>query len=241
MSDNWLTIARQLACHGFEVHLLDLRNHGRSPHTSSHTYKEMCEDICDYFAVNSIERGAILGHSMGGKLAMYFALCNPGKLSHLAVVDIAPSDYSQHNPGYHQGIIHNLMAVDLADHSRRSTLIAEINERLHDHRLTMFLGKSIQRDERGQFFWRLNLPVLLNSLPGIVKGFDELRHLGPSKVPTLFVRGEQSDYIQPKHEVDRIQFFPDSEVDTIAGGTHWLHIDQPERLVERLLRLMVRT
>ncbi len=238
MSDNWLTIGNELASHGFEVHLLDLRNHGRSPHAPSHTYKDMSEDVLHYFDTRNIERGALIGHSMGGKLAMYFALLHPEKLSHLAVIDIAPSDYSRHNPGYHLNIIHNLMAVDLGKHKRRSTLIADITERLHDHRLGMFLGKSIQRDEKGNFYWRLNLPVLLGSLPGIVKGFDELRYLGPGKVPTLFVRGEKSDYIQSKHEVDRVQFFPESEVETIAGGGHWLHIEQPKRLVERLLRFI---
>ena len=238
MSDNWVSIAKELARHGFAVHLLDLRNHGRSPHTSSHTYQEMCEDILEYFNYENLTQVSLIGHSMGGKLAMHFGLLYPEKLSHLGVIDIAPSDYSKHNLGYHSNIIHNLMAVDLAGHKSRRTILEEIRHRLHDSRLTMFLGKSIWATGGNTFGWKLNLPVLLKSLPDISCGFDELKRYGPSAVRTLFVRGEKSDYIQPHHEADRMRYFPDSSVVSVAGAGHWLHIEQPDRLLGALVEFM---
>lgn len=238
MSDNWMSIAKELAPHGYAVHLLDLRNHGKSPHTPSHTYQEMCEDILGYFKDEHITRVSLIGHSMGGKLAMYFGLLYPEKLSHLGVIDIAPSDYSKHNPGYHSNIIHNLMAVDLAGHKSRRTIVEEIRYRLNDYRLTMFLGKSLRAEGGNTFAWKLNLPVLLKSLPDISCGFDELKRYGPSTVNTLFVRGEKSDYIQARHEKDRTTYFPDSSVVSVAGAGHWLHIEQPARLLGALIEFI---
>lgn len=239
MSDNWVTIAKQLASHGFAVHLLDLRNHGNSPHASSHTYREMCEDVLTYFKDENITRARLVGHSMGGKVAMNFALLYPEKLSQLAVVDIAPSDYSKHNFGYHSNIIHNLMAIDLSAHESRRTILEEIRQRLHDYQLTMFLGKSIQAKGRNSFVWKVNLPVLLANLPLIAEGLDKLKPLAPCKVQTLFIRGEKSDYIQACHEPDRVTFFPDSSVVSIPGGGHWLHMDQPERFLATLIDFFI--
>lgn len=238
MSDNWISIAKELARRGFGVHLLDLRNHGRSPHTPSHTYQEMCEDILGYLKGENITRASLIGHSMGGKLAMYFALLYPEKLSHLGVIDIAPSDYSKHNPGYQINIIHNLMGIDLSEHMTRRTILEEIRYRLHDSRLTRFLGKSILHAGKNTFVWKLNLPVLLKSLPDISCGLDDLKWCGPSAVPTLFVRGEKSDYIQAHHEADRITYFPDSSVVSIAGAGHWLHIEKPDRLLGTLINFI---
>lgn len=238
MSDNWVSIGKELSLHGLSVHLLDLRNHGKSPHTSSHTYQDMCEDILEYFNDHSITRASLVGHSMGGKLAMYFGLLHPERVSHLGVIDIAPSDYSKHNPGYHVNIIHNLMAIDLSAHRSRRTLLEEIRHRLNDYQLTMFLGKSIGQAGGNSFVWKLNLPVLLKSLPGIFYGFDELKRHAPSAIPTLFVRGEKSDYIQGRNEADRMTYFPDSSVVSVAGAGHWLHIEQPEKLLGALINLI---
>ncbi|BHH81833.1 alpha/beta fold hydrolase [Desulforhopalus sp. 52FAK] len=235
MSDNWLGVGKALANHGFNVHLVDLRNHGRSPQRAPHTYMEMCADLAAYFIQKNLTKAIFVGHSMGGKLAMAFGLLHPEKLSHIAVIDIAPSDYSRHSPGYHLNIIHNLMAVDLSAHTSRKTLIEDVRRRLHDYRLTMFLGKSVGRGEDGQFYWRLNLPVLLESLPDVLAGFTTLDDYAPATVPTLFVRGEKSDYIQDSNEGDRLKYFPDSEVVSVVGGGHWLHVEQPDRLIEKLL------
>ena len=239
MSDNWVSIAKELAGHGFAVHLLDLRNHGKSPHTQSHTYKEMCEDILAYFRDEKLTSVGLIGHSMGGKLAMYFGLLYPEKLSHLVVVDIAPADYSKHNSGYHSNILHHLMAIDLSSHVSRRTILEEIRHRLHDYRLTMFLGKSLQPRGKGAFAWKLNLPVLLENLPGMYEGLDELDRYAPSALSTLFVRGEKSDYIQAHHEPERMKYFPDSSVVSIVGAGHWLHIEQPDRFAAALLEFLV--
>ena len=239
MSDNWVSIAKELARHGFAVHLLDLRNHGRSPHTLSHTYKDMCEDLLAYFVDEKLTRVSFVGHSMGGKLAMHFGLLYPDKVSHLAIVDIAPADYSKDHSGYHSNIIHNLMAIDLSSHESRRTILEEIRHRLNDYRLTMFLGKSLQLRGKGKFSWKLNLPVLLESLPGIYGGLDELNRYAPSAVRTLFVRGEKSDYIQAHHEPKRMKYFPTSSVVSITGAGHWLHIEQPDRLVAALQNFIV--
>jgi pimeloyl-ACP methyl ester carboxylesterase len=240
MSDNWLTVGRDLGRQGFAVHLLDLRNHGQSPHGPSHTYEDMCADLLEYFQQENIAKAGLVGHSMGGKCAMYFALLHPEKLYDLVVVDIAPSDYKKQNVAYHTNIIYNLMAIDLLAHKSRQTLVEEIRNRLNDSRLAMFLGKSIMRKEDGRFCWKLNLSVLLESVTFLSRGMDEVQQHAPCLVPTLFVRGEKSDFIQPRHEPDRVKYFPRSEMTTIVHAGHWLHMEQPDRLLAVLLEFLRR-
>lgn len=230
MSDNWRTIAEMLTQKGFAVHLLDMRNHGRSPHMPTHTYPDMCDDLNIYLEQEKLAQVSIMGHSMGGKTAMFFGLLHPEKIKHLAVIDIAPASYAHHNASHHSNIINNLMAIDLSAYQNRQALTDEIQRRLNDYALAMFLGKSITRDAQANFKWKLNLPILLKYLPSISVGLEDLKPQAPSPVETLFIRGEHSDYIRPEHEPERMTYYPRSKIITIDNAGHWLHAEQPEKL-----------
>ncbi len=234
MSDNWLTIARALAANGFCVHVPDLRNHGRSPHALTHRYTDMSDDLMEYLDLNSLDTVHIIGHSMGGKLAMIFALLYPERMDRLVVVDIAPSAYA--DSSYHANIIDTLIDIDLTTHLKRSTIVDELISRLKDQRLAMFLTKSVVWDDKEAcYLWRLNLPVLKKYLPHLQIGLHELTIHAPCPVPTCFIKGNGSPYYRPEHEADRLFFFPDSEVVGVAAAGHWVHSDQPLRLQEIVL------
>jgi len=234
MSDNWFTIARALAAQGFCVHLPDLRNHGRSGHAMTHRYTDMCDDVEEYLDHNGLDVVHIIGHSMGGKLAMIFALLSPERLGKLVVVDIATSAYG--DSSYHSDIIDILMDIDLTVHHRRSTIEDELSARLKDKRLAMFLSKNIFWNNKEAYYsWRLNLPVLKKYLHHLQIGLQELTIHAPSPVPTCFIKGNDSPYYRAEHEADRVFFFPDSEVVGVAAAGHWVHTDQPLRLQEIVL------
>lgn len=234
MSDNWLSIARALVENGYCVHLLDLRNHGRSPNSDTHRYTDMTDDLEEYLNHNSLDVVHIIGHSMGGKLAMIFALLYPERLDKLVVVDIAPSVYLDIT--YHSEIVDALMDIDLAAHSQRGTIRNELTVRLRDQGLAMFLTKNIIWDDReSSYTWKINLPVLKKYLHHLQRGLDELAIHTPCPVPTCFIKGNESPYYGPENEEDRLFFFPDSEVVGIPEAGHWVHSDQPQRFQQTVL------
>lgn len=234
MSDNWLSIGKALAAKGCAVHLPDLRNHGRSPHADTHGYPDMCDDLLEYLeGQKPVGKVRIIGHSMGGKLGMIFALLHPEMVAKLVVVDIAPADYRGPDNTFHIRLIDILQQIDLSAHRERGTIREELEKRLHDRRLAMFLSKNIDRDgTSAAFSWKFNLPVLKKYIRLLQIGLDELEIHAPCPVPTLFIKGNQSDYYLPKHDHDRLRFFPDSEVVTIDNAGHWLHSEQPEKFLD---------
>lgn len=234
MSDNWLTIGRDLADLGLSSHLLDLRNHGRSPHAPTHRYPDMVDDLLEYLDRQALGRVDIIGHSMGGKLAMIFGLLEPDRINRLAIVDIAPSDYrSSDNTYHHTRILDSLLAVDLQAHQSRGTIRRELSARLDDNALASFLSKNIYRDRlSGRFAWKINLPVLRKFAEHIQIGLEELELYAPCQSPVLFIRGKRSTFYLPDHEPDRRTFFPNSAVITIDDAGHWVHSEQPDRFFD---------
>lgn len=236
MSDNWLTVGRELARHGLTVHIPDLRNHGRSPHTETHRYPEMSDDLLDYFGQQDLQRATIIGHSMGGKVAMIFALLHPEKVEKLVVVDIAPVDYRLPGNSFHRNLIDTLLEIDLNKFHERGAIRLELERRLHDLQLAAFLAKNIARQQlAGKFRWKCNLEVLQKYLQHLHIGLDELEIHAPCPVPTLFVKGNESDYYLPQHDTERLFFFPDSEVTGIDNAGHWVHSEQSERFLGAVL------
>ena len=232
-SDNWATIGNGLAEHGFCVHLLDLRNHGRSPHTDTHRYPDMCDDLLTYLDHNNLETANIIGHSMGGKVAMTFGLLDPERIAKLVIVDIAPSDYRNPENIFHANVIDALLKIDLKEHASRLTIREDLEAMLSDHDLVMFLSKNIGRDkDSNSFQWKLNLPVLLKFHQHLSIGLEELQIYAPCPVPTLFVKGNDSPYYLAEHEADRLNFFQDSRIVGIDDAGHWVHSDQPEIFLE---------
>ena len=234
MSDNWLTIGRSLADRGLSTHLLDLRNHGSSPHAPTHRYPDMVDDLLGYLDRQALDRVDIIGHSMGGKLAMIFGLLEPERVNRLVIVDIAPSDYRSSNNNYfHTHIVYSLLGVDLHAHQSRGTIRKELSARLKDNALALFLTKNIYRDRTsGRFAWKINLPVLKKFAEHIQIGLEELELYAPCLSPVLFIRGKKSTFYLPDHEPDRRTFFPNSAVITIDDAGHWVHSEQPDRFLD---------
>lgn len=239
MSDNWLTIAREIAANGFRCHIPDLRNHGRSPHSSTHRYTDMVDDLLDYCADHKLDRFMLLGHSMGGKLAMILSLLHPEMVERLVVVDMAPADYRSPANTFHHDLIDTLLAIDLLAARDRGTIRLQLEQRLDDRRLAAFLAKNITRDSSsGRFHWRCNLPVLMQYLAHLQVGLDDLEPYAPSPVPALFIKGNDSDYYLPEHDEQRIRLFPDSNVVGIDKAGHWVHSEQSAQFIAITVRYL---
>lgn len=223
---NWASIARRLA-ERRRVVALDLRNHGASPWTDDMTYPAMAADIRDVIA--PLGRCAVVGHSMGGKVAMATALLYPGLVERLAVVDIAPVPYTGRQ---HGDYIRAMQAVDLAGTQRRAEVEEALRPGVDDPAIRAFLLQNLAPDETGGLRWRLNLAVLGGALPDIM-GWPDLagrRYDGPVR----FLAGETSDYIRPEsHEALR-GYFPRAEIVTVANAGHWPHAEQPEAFLRLL-------
>ncbi len=222
-SDNWQTIAKGLA----DQHLVitpDLRNHGRSPHVPGHTYPEMAEDMKAFMEAHWMFSTALVGHSMGGKVAMQLALSHPDLVERLAVVDIAPGRAADN----HSSIFDALQGMDLSKIKTRQEAEAYLSEQIPDMGTRQFLLKNITREADGSFTWKMNLPVLRQHFDDIlapVEGMD------PFDKPVLFVRGSRSDYIKDTDFPLIKSLFPKAEVVTVEGAGHWVHADKPAELL----------
>jgi pimeloyl-ACP methyl ester carboxylesterase len=222
---NWRSFASSMA-DSRQLHLLDLRNHGRSPHDDAMNYPLMVADMFAYMDRQSLQTVTLLGHSMGGKVAMLAALQAPERISDLVVVDIAPVATGQDHAPY----IRAMQSINLERLTRRESASEMLADAVPDAGLRQFLLQNLERDDCG-FRWRLNLPALAASMPALT-GFP----LEPGKEhyrgPALFVRGEISDYV-PVHHYDKIRkHFPAAEIRTVGGAGHWLHAEKPKDFSE---------
>lgn len=238
--DNWLTIARQLSaiC---EVFLVDQRNHGRSPHSPDHSYRLLAEDLHELMDDHDIDKPVILGHSMGGKAAMWFAAAYPSRISRLIVADISPRDYSEDNDpnnqaGYHRRLMESMLSVDFSEVTALGDIERQLEPVIPDKSLRSFLLKNVTKSERGNYQWRLNLPALLNNLKNLSGGLEEYYTKGFSfrQFPVLFIRGERSRYISEKDLPVIENLFPGAKVVTLQNAGHWLHAEQPEAFIREL-------
>ena len=225
MSDNWKTIGHQFATDGFQVHLLDLRNHGKSLHSDEFSYEIMAQDIFEYCQVNTLERINMLGHSMGGKTAMLFAAKHPEIVEKLIVADIGPKFYQQHN----QTILEGLNAVDFSLKPSRNEVEEIVSKYITDFGTRQFLLKSLYWQEPGQLAFRFNLAVFNGAMHEIGKPLLENAIYNK---PTLFIRGGNSDYILEEDFETIKNHFPDSRIETIPGVGHWLHAENPKLFYE---------
>jgi esterase len=230
--DNLNTLAKALADR-FRVVLVDLRNHGRSPHAPTMDLSEMAADIAQLQDQLGITSSVVLGHSLGGKVAMQLALSDASRVQKLIVADIAPVTYSAH----HQSVFAALESVDLAALQNRQQADAQMAQQLGDAGLRQFLLKALyqfKQQEKTQYRWRFNLPVLHQCYPAILAAPTGT----PFSGPTLFIKGGQSDYILPEHEAVMRKLFPVFQLSLIADAGHWLHGEKPvefNRLVELFL------
>lgn len=220
MSDNWKTLATQFAANGYQVHLLDLRNHGRSFHSDDFSYELMAQDVYEYCQANHLQKINIIGHSMGGKVAMLLATNYPDLIQKLIVADIGPKYYAPH----HQEILAGLNAVDFSTQPSRNEVDAILTAHIPDFGTRQFLLKSLYWQEPGQLAFRFNLAVFNQKITEIGKALPEQNVF---TAPTLFIRGGNSSYILDE-DLEKIQHhFPNMQLQTIPNAGHWLHAENP--------------
>jgi len=225
MSDNWKTLGVQFAEAGFEVHMLDLRNHGRSFHSDDFTYDAMTQDILAYCQANHLSKIYLIGHSMGGKVAMNLASLHPDLVEKLIVADIGPKYY----PPHHQDILNGLSAVDFSQKPERNEVDDILKQHISIFSVRQFLMKSLYWKEPGQLSFRFNVPVFMESYEEIGK---ELPSNQTFNKPTLFIRGGVSNYILDDDFVAIQQQFPQAQLSTIPEVGHWLHAENPAAFYE---------
>lgn len=220
MSDNWKTLGTQFAEDGFQVHLLDLRNHGRSFHSEEFSYEVMVQDVYDYCQENNLASINIIGHSMGGKVAMLLATTYLELVEKLIVADIGPKHYAPH----HQDILTGLNAVDFSVKPSRNDVEDIMKNYITDFGTRQFLMKSLFWQEPGQLDFRFNLSVFNKKIEEI--GMALAVNLVFEK-PTLFIRGGNSNYILDDDFENIKSHFPNATIETIPLVGHWLHAENP--------------
>ena len=227
ISDNWVTYGKRIAAEGFEVYIPDLRNHGRSFHSDTFNYIALTEDLYDFIEDNEIENPIIMGHSMGGKIAMGYALENPSSVKKLAVIDIAPKAYGPRKS--HKKIIEAMTSIDLSKIKTRRDAEEKIAEIIKEERIRLFILKNLKRKSDGSFEWMINIDAIANNLDEM---FDKIESQNSYSKPSLFIRGGNSDYILPEDYPVIRKYFPNAEIITIEDTSHWVHAEQPEKFYQ---------
>lgn len=231
MLDNWRTLARSLE-NTYQCILVDLRNHGRSPDDAEMNYSVMADDVLELINDLQMEQPVIMGHSMGGKVAMQFAFLYPKRLSKLIVVDIAPRKY----PPHHDEVISAIEAIQPEALTDRSQAEEVLRSHLGDDEATIqFLLKNISRKPEGGFEWKANMPVLIAEYDSLMA---EVTSDTPFTMPVLYVKGAKSNSISPADEDQIRDLFPNSTLVTIPDAGHWVHADQPAALLDVVLSFL---
>lgn len=228
-ADNWFSIARELE-NDYELYLVDQRNHGDSPHAEEWDYEVMVEDLRELIDEEGLSEIFLMGHSMGGKTAMNFAVTYPDRVEKLIVADIAPRYY----PIHHQTILEGLNSINLAEIQSRKDADDQLAKYITIPGIRQFLLKSLGRDRNG-FYWKINLPVITEKIEEVGKALeDDTVYDGP----TLFLAGANSNYIQQSDLPDILEHFPNYEIEFIEGAGHWLHAEKPEAVIREIKRFL---
>ena len=229
-SDNWHLFGKIFGMH-FHTFALDARNHGRSPHSEVFHYQAMSEDVIEFLDHHQIPSATLLGHSMGGKTAALTALCHPERVDKLIVVDIAPRSYQTH----HDLVLDALTSLNLSSFEFRKDIDHALAQTIQDISVRQFLMKNLLRDANGRFQWKMNLEV-------IEKNYAQINEELPSDKqydkPTLFIRGEHSEYIGMGDLPGIHRLFPKAEVITVNNAGHWVHVDAPEEFTANVLAFL---
>src|ERR1700722_7453889 len=220
-ADNWQTVGKQFAEH-FTVYFIDLRNHGQSPHSTEWNYEVMSEDINELMQDEGIDKAILLGHSMGGKVAMQFTVRHPEKVEKLVVVDIGPKKY----PVTNQFVIDAIDSFDLSAVKIRKEVDTLLTPFIQDFGTRQFLLKNLYWTEEQKLAWKFNYEVIKQN----IKTVGEVTPMPamPIGIPVLFIKGERSDYIFPGDVKLITSMFPNAKLVVIAGAGHWVHADKPQ-------------
>jgi len=228
MSDNWMSIGKKLS-DNYRVIIPDLRNHGSSPHDRAWDYNVMTRDLDELIQSLNIDRFHLMGHSMGGKVAMNYVRVFGDKVQKLIVIDIAPRYY----PVHHQKILEALLSVDLENIQTRKEAEEQLERHIDNWGIRQFLLKNLKRDDEG-FKWKFNLNIINEQIENVgaeISGFV-------AEVPTLFVAGSGSDYINQQDKTEIRELFTNSLIISIKGAGHWIHADKPDEFLESVTRFL---
>lgn len=226
ISDNWVSIARTLG-EQYTVYVPDLRNHGHSPHSTVFDFAVLEDDLLELTEEYSLENLVLMGHSLGGKTAMYFALHHPQSIKKLIIVDISLRKAPVNTE--HQALIDAMLGVDFTRVSARSDVNRQLERTIHSLRLRQFLLKNVYWRDDKTLDWRLNLHAINENLLNIFEGVDVN---GLYTGPALFIRGGRSDYIRDEDLGELKNKFPGALVKTIPEAGHWVHADAPGEFLE---------
>jgi pimeloyl-ACP methyl ester carboxylesterase len=227
-SDNWVSLARKLG-EQYAVYVPDLRNHGQSPHSPVFDFAVLEDDLLELTEEYSLKDIVLMGHSLGGKTAMYFALHHPQSIKKLIVVDISLHKAPENTE--HQMLIDAMLGVDFSGVSARSDVERQLETRVHSKKLRQFLLKNVYWRDKRTLDWRLNLQAINENLLNIFEGVDVS---GQYTGPALFIRGGRSDYIREEDIKELKIKFPGALVKTIPEAGHWVHSDSPGEFLEAL-------
>ena len=243
-SDNWVSIARRLGIY-YRVILVDQRNHGNSPHAHTHTYTDMANDLFEVVRELGVEQFHLVGHSMGGRVAMQFQTLYPNCVKSMVIVDVSPWSYLGTDSWFrtsfaeHKSIIRGLKGLPLQQIKSRQEADRLLSESISSEKLRQFLFKNLRRNADGGFYWAINLPVLENSLEDILLGVDVDARMVQS-LNVLFIKGGNSVYIPKERIPELTELYPRAQAVTIEEAGHWVHAEQPDALVDEILAFFAR-
>jgi len=227
-SRNWRFIAKKLAEH-YHIYVVDMRNHGLSPHVAAMDYPSMADDLKIFMNEHNISTANILGHSMGGKIAMWFALHNPERVQNLIVADISPVSY-QHSFDH---TIQALIDLPLDQISNRKQADDFLSSAIPELSYRQFLLQNLQLKE-GKYSWRINLQVFYQTANNII-AFPETALTFPNNGNVLFIMGGNSTYLNAKAIDD---YFPNAEISILEGANHWLHVEKPDAFCTHVINFL---
>lgn len=231
MSDNWRTLGNQFA-EDYEVHLIDQRNHGRSFHADEFNYEVLAEDLYNYIQHHKLENIFLIGHSMGGKTAMLFAVTYPELVDKLIVVDISPRAYEPH----HNAILAGLNSVDFSKQNTRRLVDDQIKKYIPEMGVRQFLLKNVYWAAKGVLDYRFNLKSLTDNNPEVGKALSQNTKFTK---PSLFLKGEKSDYITENESLIINTHFPNHKIIEINKAGHWLHAENPKDFYKEVRNFLI--
>jgi len=229
-SDNWHSLARRWGDH-YKVFALDQRNHGSSPHESTMSYEEMVQDLYEFIALNRLETAHLVGHSMGGKVAMRFASIYPDLVKSLVVLDIGMEEVRDK----HTDILKVLQTIHPHEYTSRESFGQQLEKHIPGLPVRQFLLKNVLRRMDGSLAWKFNQDALLDHYADLIAGIElDDPYIGS----VLFLRGTHSDYLEPVLSAELLQRFPLAQLKSIDNAGHWLHADQPDEIFSQVIEFL---
>ena len=229
--DNWQTLAKQFA-ENFSVYIIDVRNHGKSPHTAEHDYVSIAEDLKEFMRQQSIEKSHFIGHSMGGKAVMQFSILYPEKVLKQVIVDIAPKKYGRG----HDDIFDAIFSLDLNTLQSRTEADEQLQKLIPDFGTRQFILKNLDRSDDGTYGWKFNLETLFREYENVRGGITSSK---PIDIETLVIKGEKSGYVTAEDEATFKTLFPKTTIASVSNAGHWVHAENPKELLTLVNRFLI--